>query len=153
MLIRHVPALRPKIRDKRQPELHRRQTGHRQQPLRRAKTRRFIPVQAQAGRRITKGRGRARVQVHRRLRAVTALQAGRVRHRRAATARRAGRQVQVPVQALQAGRPAAAAAAVPVRAAAVHGEDNSCFYIINNCKIPVIAENFHGDKIVNVYKK
>ena len=169
--------------DKQRPELHQLQASRRQQQLR-ATTRRFIPVQAQAGRRITKGRGRARVQVHRRLRAVTALQAGRVRrhhlravtalqagrvrhhlravtalqagrvrHRRAATARRAGRQVQVPVQALQAGRPAAAAAAVPVRAAAVHGEDNSCFYIINNCKIPVIAENFHGDKIVNVYKK
>ena len=111
MLIRHVPALRPKIRDKRQPELHRRQTGHRQQPLRRAKTRRFIPVQAQAGRRITKGRGRARVQVHRRLRAVTALQACRVR------------QAQV-----RAGRPAAVAV-LPVRAA-VHEGDNGFILLI-----------------------
>jgi hypothetical protein len=155
MLIRHVPAFRLKIRRKRQPELH--QQANRQQRQLRAKTRRFIRVQAQAVHRIMKGRVRVKaVQIvlrhirlradrrtHRRLlRAVTALQAGRVRHHplltalqagrvhhhlRAVTVHRAGRQVH-RVQAVQAaGHPVAA---LPVQAAAVHVEDNNLSLII-----------------------
>jgi hypothetical protein len=150
--IRHVPALRLKISRKRQPELHR-QAGRTLRQQLHAKIRRFIRAQAQAGRRITKGRVQVQVkvlqilrhirlqaglQIRPRLRTVTALQAGRVHPRlrvtalqagRAprlrVTARRAGRVPRHRVQARRAGRPAAVVA-VPVRAAAHVEDDISC---------------------------